>query len=116
MPYRHRRNCPICGKQDLLYLSDHLRQLHQLSSVERQPFLKRALLSSQVVPLIPPPSVQDGMHSYPIASPMELPQNKCSLNTVNCLGTQAYPEFRFQHMFSMIVVGPSQCEKTCFVQ
>ena len=39
-----------------------------------------------------------------------------STQTVNCLETQAYPEFKFQHMFSMMVVGPSQSGKTYFVQ
>ena len=38
------------------------------------------------------------------------------VQSVNCLETQAYPEFRFQHMFSILVVGPSQCGKTYFVQ
>ena len=33
-----------------------------------------------------------------------------------CLDTKAYPEFKFNHMFSMLVVGPSQCGKTYFVE
>jgi len=33
-----------------------------------------------------------------------------------CLETRAYPEFKFNHMFSMLVVGPSQCGKTYFVE
>ena len=121
MAYRNRRNCPICGKQDLLKLSNHLSQAHQLTSEERQPLLKRALLSSQVVPLVS--SFQDGLLSYPY--PLELPRNTCpvvaipsntALTDVHCLEPQPYPEFKFQHMFSMMVVGPSQCGKTCFVQ
>ena len=44
------------------------------------------------------------------------PPSKCLLKTVNCLETQDYPEFKFQHMFSMMVVGPSQSGKTHFVQ
>ena len=33
-----------------------------------------------------------------------------------CLETKAYPEFKFNHMFSMLVVGPSQSGKTHFVE
>ena len=32
------------------------------------------------------------------------------------LETKAYPDFKFNHMFSMLVVGPSQCGKTYFVE
>ena len=32
------------------------------------------------------------------------------------LTTKPYPEFNFRHKFSLIVVGPSQSEKTYFVQ
>ena len=36
--------------------------------------------------------------------------------TNKCLETQPYPEFKFHHTFSMLVVGPTQCGKTYFVQ
>lgn len=39
---RKRKHCPICGKKNLLKLSNHLANTHELSSVERQPFLIRA--------------------------------------------------------------------------
>ena len=38
------------------------------------------------------------------------------LETANCLETSPYPDFKFNHMFSMLVVGPSQCGKTSFVE
>ena len=34
----------------------------------------------------------------------------------NCLETKLYPDFQFNHMFSMLVVGPTQCGKTYFVE
>jgi len=43
MPYKHRRKCPICCKPDLLYLSDHLSQVHGLTSEERKQWLKSAV-------------------------------------------------------------------------
>ena len=42
MPYTRRRTCPICGKSNLLKLSEHLRQVHGLSSEARQPWLRQA--------------------------------------------------------------------------
>jgi hypothetical protein len=39
---RRRKHCPICGKKNLLKLSNHLADIHELSSEQRQPFLIRA--------------------------------------------------------------------------
>ena len=89
MPYCHRRVCPICGKQDLLKLSEHLRQVHHLSSDERQLYLKNATFSQSFSPI---------------------------LNASGCLEIQPYPEFKFQHPASMMVVGPTQSGKSYFVE
>ena len=43
MPYKYRRDCPVYNKPELLYLSDHLSQVHNLTSEERKPWLKAAL-------------------------------------------------------------------------
>ena len=107
MPYKIRRSCPICGKLDLLYLADHLRQVHQLSRQERQPWLKAAVFT---------PTTPYRM-LYPLSTPQTHgPLNHYGVNTITCLESQPYPEFTFQHPFSMMVVGPSQCGKTHFVQ
>ena len=127
MPYKFRRMCPLCGKQDLLYLADHLRQVHKLTVDERQPLLKAALFSHQVGSTIGP-HVQPSMFYSPLQTGMLHPpppkgsvqsmrrKQAVKVETNNCLETQTYPEFKFQHMFSMLVVGPSQCGKTYFVQ
>ena len=39
---RTRKDCPICGKKSLLRLANHLANVHQLSSDERQSHLNRA--------------------------------------------------------------------------
>ena len=39
---RKRKDCPICGKKNLLKLSNHLAGVHELSTAQRQPFLIRA--------------------------------------------------------------------------
>ena len=38
------------------------------------------------------------------------------LQTANCLETNPYADFKFNHMFSMHMVEPSQSGKTSFVE
>ena len=66
MPYNFRRTCPICYRQDLLYLANHLRQVHKLSSEERQPLLKAALFSHQLPPSFSPRVHPQGLYTHPI--------------------------------------------------
>ena len=109
MPYRHRRACPICGTSNLLNLSGHLRQVHGLwSEDQRQPWLKRA---SHLPPPVALPMEQCPVNLPPNSGPV-IPSNNSPVHSVE---PQPYPEFKFQHPFSMMVVGPSQCGKTCFV-
>ena len=119
---RRRRACPICGKPNLLWPSHHLRQVHGLSSEERQRWLQRTSSLPVVVPI------------ERVENPVILPPSSCTVipfsnSSVPCLAdnrpppplpidtleTQPYPDFTFQHPYSMIVVGPSQCGKTHFV-
>ena len=88
MPYIHRRTCSICGKQDLLKLSEHLCQVHNLSNEERQLYLKQAVYSTGL---------------------SDMTQNLC-------METKPYPSFRFQHPASMMIVRPTQCGKSNFVE
>ena len=46
MPYKFKRDWPVCGKPELLSLSDHLRQVHRLKSYERKQRLKAAVFSA----------------------------------------------------------------------
>ena len=89
MPYTHRRMCPICGKHDLLKLSEHLRQVHDLSCDERQLYLKNATFFQSFSPRV---------------------------NALGCMETEPYPEFKFYHPFSMMVVGATQSGKSYFVE
>ena len=110
MPYKHRRTCPICGKPHLLNLSGHLRQVHGLwNEDQRVPWLRQAShlptpvdLSMELMNC--PPS------SCPVVSNSPVP---CLMD--NTLETLPHPDFTFQHPYSMMVVGPSQCGKTHFV-
>ena len=42
MSFKQGQNCPICFKENLHYLGDHLRQVHQLSGAEKKKWLKSA--------------------------------------------------------------------------
>ena len=137
MPYKFRRMCPICYRQDLLYLADHLRQVHKLSSEERQPLLKAALFSHQLPPSFSPRVHPQGLYTHPILQglpqyPMSMnpqlqqpsghqgtkqqPRKVAKIEARPCLQMTPYPDFKFNHMFSMLVVGPTQCGKTYFVE
>lgn len=65
------------------------------------------------------------MPQYPVgmnSQPSQLQGTKAKTRKVakieasQCLETKAYLDFKFNHMFSMIVVGPGQCGKTCFAE
>lgn len=53
MAPQFKRDCPICYKSGLLYLSGHLRQVHQLSREGRKPWLKSAIFSVETSPGLP---------------------------------------------------------------
>ena len=131
--------CPICDRQELLYLADHLRQVHNLCCEERQPLLKSAIFSHQVTPslsprvrpqgLYTPHILQHGIPQYSMEmnpqftqqpsqpqSTKPKSQKVAKIEASKCLGTKSYPDFKFDHMFSILVVGPSQCGKTYFVE
>ena len=52
--------------------------------------------------------------TLPQATKQRMKQPKTNIKI--CLETMTYAEFKFYHMFSMLVVGPSQCGKTYFVE
>ena len=129
MPYKHRRNCPLCCKPNLLYLANHLSQVHGLTSEERQPWLKSAMFSNNNSPALPsiPPfpfwslpyqamSMNQPQPTKPRMKNQPQTTRLCKKQTKVWLDTKAYPEFKFNHMFSMLVVGPSQSGKTYFVE
>lgn len=137
VPYKFRRICPISYRQDLLYLADHLRQVHKLSSEERQPLLKAALFSHQLTPSFSPRVHLQGLYTHPILQglpqyPMNMnpqlqqpsrhqgikqqPRKIAKIEASPCLQMTPYPDFKFNHMFSMLVVGPTQCGKRYFVE
>ena len=45
MPYKHKRDCPVCDKPGLRYMSNHLRQVHHLYGDERKKWLGRVRFS-----------------------------------------------------------------------
>ena len=130
MSFKQGRNCPICFTENLYYLGDHLRQVHQLSGAEKKNWLKSAVFSrtkSTGLPYMLPypfwgmPQYTMGMNPQP-QQPSQpqgtkpKPRKVAKIEANRCMETKAYPDFKFNHMFSMLVVGPSQCGKTYFVE
>ena len=120
--------CPICYRQDLLYLADHLRQVHKLSSEERQALLKAALFSHQLTLSFSQEFILMGCihiqfykdcHNILLCGHQgteQQPRKVAKIEIRPCLQMTPYPDFKFNHMFSMLVVGPTQCGKTYFVE
>ena len=66
-----------------------------------------------------PPSIEKSttLPSPNLSQSIKPKQSKpVKVQTSQCLETQPYPEFKFHNTFSMLVVGPTQCGKTYFVQ
>lgn len=74
----------------MFYLGDHLRQFHRLSGVEKKHWFQQAKFYS--------------------LSPQEIPSEMSHQET------HPYDDFKFRHTFRMIVVGPTECVKTYFVE
>ena len=81
----------------MLNLSDHLSKTHGLNCEQRQPFLQLASEELKQSGLVSPETVRRPKRTRETQHPL-------------------YPEFGFQHPFSMLVVGPTQSGKTHFVE
>ena len=135
MTYKFKRDCSVCGKPELLSLNDHLRQVHRLKSHERKQWLKAAVFSGskkslgitqrvsrRFTQLLHTEKERSRERKRTIAAVKETekPQH-CIVKRPKftddvSLETKAYPEFMFRHKFSLLVVGPTQCGKTFFVE
>ena len=121
MPYKHKRDCPLCNKPGLRYISDHLRQVHNLYGDQRKECLGRARFStphshnSSLLPIRPAHILKE-MRCVPKKTSSILKPTKTVPKVTTSLTTKPYPEFNFRHKFSLMVVGPSQSGKTYFVQ
>ncbi|XP_020907582.2 uncharacterized protein LOC110245632 [Exaiptasia diaphana] len=129
MPYKYRRSCPVCHKPDLQFLSDHLRQVHNLYGSERKQLLSMALFSQQKYYTHNPlrsassnvnssrPSISRNIQNgkkRALKSPKPISSKRKKEDI--CLVTEPYLDFKFRHKFSLLVVGPTQSGKTHFVQ
>jgi len=110
MPFNHRRDCPVCSKQDLANLPDHLSQVHGLSNEERQRYLRMATQRLHY------PEEKEAC-SFKIPLKRRHPLERSELKRETALNeVTSYTEFCFKHPFSMLVVGPTQSGKTYFVE
>ena len=121
MPYKHKRDCPVCDKPGLRYMSDHLRQVHCLYGDERKKWLGRARFSishkhrSGSPPACPTHTLEEMRCVRKKTCSVQQPTKAAQKVTASML-TKPCPEFNFRHKFSLLVVGPTQSGKTYFVQ
>ena len=121
MPYKHKRDCPVCDKPGLRYMSNHLRQVHHLYGDERKKWLGRATFSishkhcSGSLPGPPTHAVEE-MRCVRKKTCSVLKPTKAARKVTASMVTKPCPEFNFRHKFSLLVVGPTQSGKTYFVQ
>ena len=121
MPYKHKRDCPVCDKPGLRYMSNHLRQVHHLYGDERKKLLGRATFSishkhcSGSLPRPPTHTVEE-MRCVRKKTCSVLKPTKAARKVTASMVTKPCPEFSFRHKFSLLVVGPTQSGKTYFVQ
>ena len=116
MPYKYKRDCPVCNKPGLRYMSNHLRQVHALYGDERKKWLRRAGFSTSfkyntsLLPVRPTHILKQtrcvGKKTSSVIKPAKTVPN---LRTP--LTTTPYLEFYFRHKFSLLVVGPHKVEK-----
>ena len=121
MPYKHKRDCPVCNKPGLRYMSNHLRQVHHLYGDERKKWLGRARFSishkncSGSLPGCPTRTVEEMKCVRKKTCSVRQP-TKAARKVTASMVTKPCPEFNFRHKFSLLVVGPTQSGKTYFVQ
>ena len=133
MPYAYTRVCPVCHKVNVQNLSRHLRQVHNLSPDERQPYLKAAQYQLQDdvnvrVKMVMKRNnkVAKPTHSIKAKATSTIKAIKLPVNINNKAAaaknrsktwtSHSYTGFKFNHPFSMQVVGPTSCGKTHFVR
>ena len=121
MPYKHKRDCPVCDKPGRRYMSNHLRQVHHLYGDERKKWLGRARFSishkhcSGSLPGRPTHTVEE-MRCVPKKTCSVLQPTKTARKVTASMVTKPCPEFNFRHKFSLLAVGPTQSGKTYFIQ
>ena len=118
MPYKHKRDSPVCDKPDLRYMSD---QVHHLYGDERKKWLGRArfsILNKQCANVLPGRSMHTLKEIRCVRNKTcSVPKpTKAAWKVITSIVTKPYPDFNCRHKFSLLVVGPTQSGKTYFVQ
>ena len=122
MPYKHKRDCPVCDKPGLRYMSNRLRQVHHLYGDEWKKWLGRARFSishkhcSGSLPARPTHTVKERRCVRKKTCSVRQPPTKAARKVTASMVTKPCPDFNFRHKFSLLVVGLTQSGKTYFVQ
>ena len=130
LPRRFPRICPLCDTPGVINLSSHLKIVHDITGPKRSELLKEASVfwelklkpnSTSAENRFQPSekrsseprkhtiSVKETQQPTPATKRPKFPADVS-------LATEPYPEFRFRHEYSLLVVGPTQSGKTYFVK
>ena len=125
MPYRDQRICPICGRERVTNISSHFSQVHGLESSARKSWLKLTKYQTMntVYKHLSSPTREHTTHSSPVKQPcmtmrtVKKQKRVTKTRKVNEFpySKMLYPDFKFQHPMSILVVGPTNSGKTYFV-
>ena len=126
MPFKFKRICPICGKEELQNISTHFSVVHNLDFVKRKQWLK--LAKYQTMNTVYSRSTQRVRQQSKSITSIKRSPIKISRGKSNSIlmksakknyspyTKEIYPEFRFHHPMSILVVGPTNSGKTYFVE
>ena len=125
MPCRDQRICPICGRERVKNISSHFSQVHRLESSARKSWLELTKYQTMntVYKHLSSPTKEQTSHPSPLKRPcmtmrtMKKQKRATKTRKVNefLYSKMLYPNFKFQHLMSILVVGPRNSGKSYFV-
>ena len=92
MPCKHKRDCPVCDKPGLRYMSNHLPQVHHLYGDEGK------------LPACPTHTVEEMRCVRKKTCSVRQP-TKAARKVTASMVTKPCPEFNFRHKISLLAVG-----------
>ena len=126
MPFKYQRICPICGKQEVSNISNHLFYVHDLDSANRKSWLKVTKhqtmntvykhLSTQTRDQLKHSSTLKRSHVTMKHKKKQKIATRPRIVNQFLYSKMLYPNFKFQHPMSILVVGPTNSGKTYFVE
>ena len=124
IPFKFQKICHICAKEELTNISIHLSHVHGLKFFAIKPYLKLAKYQTMntVYKHLSSKTREQTKYSYPVKRPCMTVKNmkkqkistKPSISNEFLYTKMMYPNFKFQHPMSILVIRPTKSGKTYF--